>query len=292
MGRTLIIFFCFFQISLLAQTGMQTPVKVTGDHLHYLNLEDTIFLTVGAYEEKFTQHYLAPGQTVYQIALFYGLKLNQLYDYNPGLKSKTLNIGDAINIPIPNKAIKRYKSGEVFDYEHVPIYYTIKKGETLYRVAKTLFRMPVDTLKARNGLVSDVVKVNQQLLVGWLSVYGIEAHLQKVQNNTINEANRKLRDTYYNRSLSRKEYANKGVAVWQKNSPMKTGTYALHRKAPLNSLISVTNPMNNRTVYAKVIGRIPSRAYGSDVETIITPYLADLLDAKDPRFFVEVKYLK
>jgi len=50
--------------------------------------------------------------------------------------------------------------------------------------------------------------------------------------------------------------------------------------------------MNNRTVYAKVIGRIPSRAYGSDVETIITPYLADLLDAKDPRFFVEVKYLK
>ena len=50
--------------------------------------------------------------------------------------------------------------------------------------------------------------------------------------------------------------------------------------------------MNNRKVYAKVIGRIPENVYGSDVVVVISSKVANFLGAKDPRFFVRVRYLK
>jgi hypothetical protein len=49
--------------------------------------------------------------------------------------------------------------------------------------------------------------------------------------------------------------------------------------------------MKNRTAYAKVIGRIPDRAYGDEIIVVLSPSVAKMLGARDPKFFVEIRYL-
>lgn len=67
--------------------------------------------------------------------------------------------------------------------------------------------------------------------------------------------------------------------------------YALHNHAKINSYIEVTNPMFNNTVLAKVIGKIPSGMYASDIDLIVSPAVAKDLGVLDRRFYVRVKYL-
>jgi hypothetical protein len=59
----------------------------TGDSLNYLNFKDTIFITIGNYQEKIFEHHIAPKQTLYSLAKFYGLSLTEVYYYNPELNS-------------------------------------------------------------------------------------------------------------------------------------------------------------------------------------------------------------
>ena len=54
----------------------------------------------------------------------------------------------------------------------------------------------------------------------------------------------------------------------------------------------VTNPMNQRTVYVKVIGNLSDRAYEDNVKVVLSPMAAKLLGAVDQRFYVKVTYCK
>ena len=101
-----------------------------------------------------------------------------------------------------------------------------------------------------------------------------------------------MKRLYQAQRQSNREYSQQGVAFWQKNSREDSDLYALHRTADIDSIIEITNPMKNRTIYAKVIGRVPDTAYENNVVVVISPLAAKLLGAKDPRFFVRVNYLR
>jgi hypothetical protein len=50
----------------------------TGDSLRYLTPRDTIILSVSANEEKIFEHKIVKGQTIFSLAKFYGLKMDEL----------------------------------------------------------------------------------------------------------------------------------------------------------------------------------------------------------------------
>ena len=264
----------------------------TGDSTAYLTPKDTIFLTIGAYNEKLFEHGMEKKQTLFSLAKFYGLTLGELYAYNPGLKEKAISVGDKIKIPIPNRAIIRYRDDGFSFNEHVPVYYIVRKGDTMYSISKRFFRMPEDIIWHRNNLVSNSLKPGQKLHVGWMSIHGVPDSLRTYRGGPLSQKNQVLKKAYLRQGMNKKELQHQGVAFWQKNNKDDSDFYALHRNAPINSIIAVTNPMKNRTVYAKVIGRIPITAYGSDIAVVISPLTAKFLGAKDPRFFVKVKYFK
>lgn len=85
------------------------------------------------------------------------------------------------------------------------------------------------------------------------------------------------------------EYQTQGVAFWSKSNYQNNDLYVLHRKAPINSYIEINNPMKRKTTYAKVIDRIPEGT-NSDVEVVLSPATAKMLGARDPKFFVKIKY--
>lgn len=67
---------------------------------------------------------------------------------------------------------------------------------------------------------------------------------------------------------------------------------ALHRTAPMGTILKVRNEMNNREVFVRVTGKLPDIALTDKLIIKISKSAYDRLGAIDPRFRVEVTYYK
>ncbi len=239
--------------------------------------------------KKYVLHPVKPKQTLFSIARYYNLSLEELIELNPAFKTEpSLRTGTKVKIPIPNKAICRYKGKAFKPAEYTSIYYVVQGGDNLYQISKRYFGMPVDSVAKRNKLKNNNIKPGQRLHVGWMGIEGVHSDWRSVKPVTESSV---LKDRYSQDKKGRKEIDGQGVCFWQKDSKEKGDLYALHRDAAIGTIISVTNPMSRRTVYAKVISRIPD-GYERNIEVILSPDAARKIGALDPKFFVKVKYLK
>jgi LysM repeat protein len=282
MKSFLWLFLCLF-ISFTAQA--------TGDSLRYLTPKDTIILLQGNYGEKIFKHQLEHKQTLFSLAKFYGLTLNELYYFNPSINPQVgAKVGTHISIPIPNRAILRYLNPEMNAGDFIKVYYEVQKGDNLYRLSKYTFKMPKEVIKQRNGLISESLKRGQLLHIGWMSLYGVPKVLREQHGGPMWDQSNSLGNTYAGEGYGKKERTHNGIANWPKDENLKSkDLYALHRSAKVNSTISITNPMTQKRVFAKVIGRVPPR-YDDNVIAVVSPGVAKLLGAIDANFFVEIKY--
>ena len=85
----------------------------------------------------------------------------------------------------------------------------------------------------------------------------------------------------------------KGVATWIENNGIQTSGdrfYALHNSAPVGSVVKVRNLMNNRTIYAKVIGNLAESEVNEKVLIKLSAGAAERLNVLDNRFVVEITY--
>ena len=243
--------------------------------------------------KKKIKHHIAKGQTIYSIAKFYGMSPNELLDFNPTLDESTLGIGTSIEVPIPLKAL-RLKDIQWRDQIHyAPVFYEVAKNETMYSIAKKYFKMDIGLLQQRNGLVDYNLSVGQKLLIGWLSTNGISEKLRDKAVAKWERGNLVYKKLYLRDARTKKSKKDIGMAQWlAKKGIGKTSFYAMHNKAPMNSIIRVTNKLTNRIIYAKVIGRIPRTRYDSNVKVVLSANAAKILNAIDSRFYVEVDYHK
>ncbi len=96
-------------------------------------------------EKNYRYHTIQPKETLYSVARTYQLLPEDVKRANPGLSVETFQIGKIIRIPF-------FESNEVFiPYEKqiANIRYTVKRGETLYRIAKR-FNVSVEDIKRDN----------------------------------------------------------------------------------------------------------------------------------------------
>ncbi|MBV6442081.1 MAG: LysM peptidoglycan-binding domain-containing protein [Haliscomenobacteraceae bacterium CHB4] len=276
---------CSFIGSAIAQT---TPKGTLPPPTPLLTSRDTLFLSV-ANGKKFVQHPVKAKQTLYSVARYYSLSLEELYEYNPTLRTDpSVQVGMRLKIPLPNMAIKRYKTKKFVASKNVPIYYKVQEGDNLYQICKRTFDMPVDSIAKRNNLKNSSIRPGQLLLVAWMGTEGVLPEWRPVRQYTASDA---LKAKYDEAKLKRREVDSQGVCFWQKDSKEKGDLYALHREAAIGTPICVINPMGGRSVYAKVIGRIPE-GYERNIEVVLSPEAARNIGARDPKFFVKVKFLK
>ncbi len=274
------LLFCFFfPVLLRGQEERPSPL---------LNARDTLLLTVED-GKKFIHHPIKAKQTLFSISRYYNLGLDELFEINPAFRyDPSLRVGSRIKIPIPNKAIKRYKSSSFVASKNTSIYYVVQPGDNLYQISKRYFEMPIDSIAKRNRLKNNEIKPGQRLHIGWIGIEGVHAEWRPAQPTTASDV---LKSRYQEEKKSKKEISAQGVCYWPKDSKEKGSLYALHRDAAIGTTIQVNNPMSNRIIFARVIGRIPE-AYERNIEVILSPEAARNLGARDPRFFVKTTYLK
>ncbi|ALD20707.1 hypothetical protein AM218_05085 [Hymenobacter sp. DG25A] len=66
---------------------------------------------------------------------------------------------------------------------------------------------------------------------------------------------------------------------------------ALHKTAPVGTIVQVRNIMNNVSVYVRVIGQLPDTGENSNILIRLSPRAVQMLSTPDARFRVETSYM-
>ncbi|HEY2581358.1 MAG TPA: LysM peptidoglycan-binding domain-containing protein [Mucilaginibacter sp.] len=185
-----------------------------------------------------------------------------------------------------------------------PTQYKVSAGETLYSISKR-FNTTVEDITKLNNLTSTTVIPGEILMVrvGYhespLPPAPVIAH-----NDTQTTAKRdsttlmttSIRDSAAERRFEKNRFGlyektEKGVATWIDDSSLDPNKkLVLHRTALIGTVIKITNPMTNRTTFAKVVGRFTDNEQTKDVIIVMTKNVADSLGALDKRFHVNISY--
>ncbi|MCB0639662.1 MAG: LysM peptidoglycan-binding domain-containing protein, partial [Lewinella sp.] len=180
---------CCFVLGMLAA---QAWAWGHGDSLHYLLPTDSVITEVHPMGELLMTHRLQPKQTLFSLAKFYGLNLQELYAYNPQI-STHYEVGDELRIPIPLRAVIRKTPPAQLASELAKVYYRVRRGDTVYGLCNRTFHLTLDTLQLRNPELAAGLRPGQLLFIGWMSTTGIPEAWREIRGGPYARMNYPLR---------------------------------------------------------------------------------------------------
>ena len=135
-------------------------------------------LVEGVSPGLYLTHKVAPKENYYSIGRIYNVSPKDIAPFNKLQLEKGLDLGQTIKIPLNSSNF--FQSGKAeTDETLIPLYYTVKDKEGLYRVAKNHNDVKLETVKQWNNIKGDVVKNGTKLIVGYLKVITALSSLAK-----------------------------------------------------------------------------------------------------------------
>lgn len=170
------------------------------------------------------------------------------------------------------------------------IAHVVASNETMYSIASK-YNLTMDQLKAKNNLTNNSLYVGQKLLIkGQYPVVDLKGETDDAEADSLGSVkNPSLRLPPSRYGLSQLD--EKGTATWITDPDLDPSKMlVLHRTAPVGTIMKITNPMTNRSTFAKVIGKFTENESTKDVIIVMTKAVADALGALDKRFFCNITY--
>lgn len=259
------------------------------------------------------EHTVKPKEYLNLIAKNYNTTAEAIKSLN-NLTSNNLHIGEVLKIPqttkptnnnnpivenskstpVENKIVEK-KPTEVITpivnnsapektFEH-----TVLAGETIYAIAHK-YKLTTFQLKNLNNLSSDEVKVGQKLKIkGEKPLITAQETQEPDSSNIETLKNPNLRRDAGAYGLNRID--EKGAAVWISNPDLDPNKMlVLHKTAPIGTVMQITNPMTNRSTFAKVVGKFTDNEATKDAIIVMTKAVADAVGALDRRFLCNLSY--
>lgn len=296
-------------IPFLRSSGISQTVKVPASTSSPLPIN----------KESLIEHAVAKKENLNMLAEKFGTTVDEIKRIN-NLKSINLQIGQILKIPTKNAAeevsniiatnpekslatiITSYPkpteqnkpavtSDPKFATKDDFIEHIVAGNETMYSIA-TSYKMTMDQLKAKNHLNDNSLRVGQKLLIK--GQYAVKPKfIPPVSTLAIDSIN-SLKDPSLRYPPSRyglNQVDEKGTATWIADQDLDpTKMLVLHRSAPIGTVMKITNPMSNRTTFAKVVGKFTENESTKDIIIVMTKAVADALGALDKRFYCNLTY--
>ena len=111
---------------------------------------------------NYTNYTVKKGDTLYSIARDNGITIDTIIKDN-NLSSNILNIGQILKIR-NNNVVEDECYGTDYNIPSNDIIYTVKKGDSLYSIAKK-YNTGVDNIKRKNNLTSNLLSIGQKLYI-------------------------------------------------------------------------------------------------------------------------------
>ncbi|WP_295771136.1 LysM peptidoglycan-binding domain-containing protein [uncultured Mucilaginibacter sp.] len=261
--------------------------------------------------KKVILHKLDPKDNYYSVGRRYNVKPAAVIQFN---SNTSLRVGKVIKVPTdlpfvnsgntPAPSVSTSTSAASGGNQLTE--YKVSPGETLYAISKR-FNVRVEDIMSQNNLTSNALQPGQILKIKAVTstpVAVTQSQAPAVANPAIDSAKRDSTTVAANDSVSveRRLPANryglterneKGVATFIDDAGLgldPNKKLVLHRTAPVGTVLKITNPMTNRTTYAKVVGRFTDNEMTKDVIIVLTKSAADALGSLDKRFHVNISY--
>lgn len=129
------------------------------------------------------QHAVAPKENWYSIGRLYNLPPRTIAESNRTTIEKGLEIGQQLRIPLLTVNFTQTDNTPAPGETLVPVHHTVREKEGLYRIGQEHNRVPVERLKAMNGLTGDGIPVGMRLVVGHLRVRRDQSPLAAMDKN-------------------------------------------------------------------------------------------------------------
>ncbi|MDB5029646.1 LysM peptidoglycan-binding domain-containing protein [Mucilaginibacter sp.] len=267
--------------------------------------------------KKVILHKLDPKDNYYSVGRRYNVKPGVIIQFN---NNAPLKIGNIIKVPTDRSFLESTKPAIVQQSRQItssatvvqkPVatteapanngsttqQYKVSAGETLYAIAKR-FNSTVEDITKLNGLTSTTVIPGQiiQVKSGTADVPPPVIVRPVAKRDSTSYASSQDSSNAIERKINANKYGlfeknEKGVATWIDDASLDPNKkLALHRTAPIGTVIKITNPMTNRTTFAKVVGRITDSETTKDVVIIFTKNVAESIGALDKRIHVNISY--
>ena len=244
-------------------------------------------------------HTVLRNETIFTIAKQYGITAYQIRKLND-LPDNAITIGQVLKVPggiiadvqVPKEKQAETKVKETPVAKEESFIHTVAKGENIFSIAKK-YNLTAYQIRTANKLDDNAIKVDQKLIIPRppqpKSVNDLSKEEQENEPDSTMVKDPKLRRDPSVYGLSQIE--EKGTAVWIADQDLDgTKMLVLHRTAPVGRVIKITNPMTNRTTFAKVVGKFTENESTKDVIIVMTKAVADSLGALDKRFFCNLTY--
>ena len=209
-------------------------------------------------------HKVAAKQNLYKIAVKYGVTMQNIRDWN-NLTSDALKIGQELVVADPGNTAPA--NSATVTNEAVPLVEaTVVKSEVKAKNDK----VKTETKTVSTPVVVETVPDNE-------GESKTNVPVVKGSDGTTYEVGYKTVET--------------GMAELIPQADDKNKYLALHKTAPIGTILQVKNIMNGQNVYVRVIGKLPDTGANDKVIVRISKKAYQRLAALDNRFRVEVSYM-
>ncbi|MEJ6978969.1 LysM peptidoglycan-binding domain-containing protein [Pedobacter sp. P351] len=235
-------------------------------------------------------HKVERRETYYSIGRLYNISPLTIIQINNNVSLKP---GITIKVPTQRHfkaSSKSAKSSYANSNDGNIVEYKVGRKENLYSIAKR-FNTTVEDIKQLNKLGGDNLSIGQIIKVRQGNPGSAPAVAAPIPEPITETEPEPERPKIPSGRLGVSERSERGVAVWIADDNLDgSKMLALHRTAPVGTVIKVTNPMTDRVTYAKVVGKFTENESTRDVIIVLTKATADLLGALDKRFLVTLDY--
>jgi len=267
-----------------------------------------------------TTHTVAAKETMFSISKMYGITVDELKQWN-NLSDNTLSIGQQLVVkkggaappsssqPTPSTATTSSSKKGV----HI-----VASKETMFSISRQ-YGITVQQLQSWNNLAGNELSIGQELLVAPPSAEVAKQNTPTTQNTQTTPAaqstpppvvaepkkDEAVQTSTQTKPAPKEQTIRISESVKNSDEVLQTGLaeliegtsgnrkyLALHRSAPVGTIMKIRNEMNNREVFVRVMGKLPDTALNDKLVIKISKSAYDRLGAIDPRFRVEVTYYK
>ncbi|MFT5953797.1 MAG: LysM repeat protein [Cyclobacteriaceae bacterium] len=260
-------------------------------------------------------HTVEAGETLYSISRAYEVSIEDLSNWN-NLANNALAVGQKLSIGTKMKAdpaamvveittpVSNALDSEVVDssenntpeptkpivedpiIEKPGFTYQVQAGETLTSIAQK-FSVSTDSIQFWNNLTTKRLRIGQRI------DFPFEVNMDSI---ALSQTADGYKPTKYGSKFNMsedggvKKMYEEGVARIIEADINSTKYLALHRTLTVGTVFQVKNVMNNKTIYVRVVGKLPNTGINDKVMVRLTPKAFEKLGIIDEKALVGITY--
>lgn len=265
-----------------------------------------------------TLHVVKSSETLYSIAGMYDVSVSEIKKWN-NLSGNAIGIGDKLFIKkgVPRLSQDKPAAATTGVEAAGRKTHTVQASETLYSLSRQ-YDVNITELKKWNHIEGNEISIGQVLIVSGEGLENPATEAEKhssmmpgneeslvAENNAVSdpvhvetEAQPKEKtpsadhiDDDIKATYESKKVVENGFAEVIEGSSDTKKYLALHRSAPVGTIMQVRNEMNNQTVFVRVVGKVPDTGNNKNILIKISKKAFNRLGSVDPKFPVEISYI-